>query len=176
MVNKLNFYFLIVNLIYFSLSEDYDYCGQLKSEEECINSVTTKNNTLIPFYQGRCCWKDNLCSYIEKPIPSFLEYSGYKCGTKVEKCLETKLTNNIFDKISCNSIIVEIPFKCCYIKYEYHALCYPVDVSHKSVFKLLENHLKPYYGFFDSENIEIYCNTYFIKVGFILFLNFLIFI
>ena len=90
--------------------------------------------------------------------------------------LSNKLKDDIFSRDTCHSIHVEKPYKCCYIKHQYHASCYPVDISNKKVFKLLENHLKPYYGFFEPGKIEIDCKSNYQKLGYSLFFSLLIFI
>ena len=174
MVNKIIFYIILLNLIHFSISED-DYCSQFDNENDCL-SGNPAESSLLPLYQGRCCWKEDFCMYIEKPFLSFIEYNGYTCGTQIEKCYQTKLKDDIFSRDTCHSIHVEKPYKCCYIKHQYHASCYPVDISNKKVFKLLENHLKPYYGFFEPGKIEIDCKSNYQKLGYSLLFSLLIFI
>ena len=87
MVNKIIFYIILLNLIHFSISED-DYCSQFDNENDCL-SGNPAESSLLPLYQGRCCWKEDFCMYIEKPFLSFIEYNGYTCGTQIEKCYQT---------------------------------------------------------------------------------------
>ena len=173
MVKKIIFNFILINLIHISISQE-DYCSQFEDEDDCLNANPSESSSL-PLYQGRCCWKENLCLYIEKPILSFIDYNGYKCGTQIEKCNQTEL-NDIFDKDTCHSVKVEKPYKCCYIKHQYHASCYPVDISNKKVFELLKNHIRPYYGFFEPGKIEIDCKSNYQKLGNSLLFSLLIFI
>lgn len=171
MFHKIINFSIIITLI--KITQTQDFCNQFKDKESCLSANPVESSKL-PLYQGRCCFKDVSCIYIEKPIISFIDYNGYSCGTQIEKCYYTQL-NNIFDKYTCNSIPVEKPYKCCYIKFDYHASCFPVDISNKKVFKLLENHLKPYYGFFEPGKIEIYCLSNYIMFKYI-FLIFILFI
>ena len=176
MANKIIFNFILINLIHFSITQnDYDYCSTFNKEVDCVNANPSQSS-LLPLYQGRCCWKEDICLYIEKPFLSYIEYNDFNCGTQIEKCYKTKLNNDIFNKNTCHSLNVEKPYKCCYIKYQYHASCFPVDISNKKVFKLLENHLKPYFGFFEPGKIEIDCKSNYQKFSYSLFFSLLILI
>lgn len=130
---------------------------------------TEKNKVNVPLFNGKCCYdSNNKCSFV-KTITSIgsIVNEGRKCGTQVEKCLESQ-PKHVEDKETCIYTQVEAPYKCCFVKYRYFARCFPVDNTHKKEFKKLQYHLRTFYGWVEGGDIEIECSASFYSFSAIL--------
>lgn len=163
-------YIIIVYLIKKSIE---DLCSS-KDTTNClkpieIDSVDTSVSFNVPIFQGRCCLDEsNNCDYVSTPSLGKIINNNYKCGTNMESCLSHVMKNSL-NKEECTTFSIEMPYRCCYIKYKTEGRCFPIDTSRNKNIYSTKYHIKAKLGYFDGEDIHIDCFQFFLKFNFFIF-------
>ena len=157
---------LIISILTKSILSDL--CSSL-SESECLKPINSQAISFnVPIFQGRCCLNEgNTCQYIEEPNLGTIISNNYKCGTRIEACLYHTMTNTL-NKEECTLYSIEMPYRCCYIKYKNHGRCFPIDTSRNKNIYSTKYHIKAMFGYFDDGDVHIDCYGKFIFVNWIL--------
>ena len=157
-------------LIFFLLTRTIssDLCSS-KSQSECLKPINSKAISFnVPIFQGRCCLNiGNTCEYVEDPSLGKIISNNYKCGTRIEACLYHTMTNTL-NKEECTLYSIEMPYRCCYIKYKNQGRCFPIDTSRNKNIYSTKYHIKAMFGYFDDGDVHIDCYGKFIFVNWIL--------
>ena len=144
--------------------QNLDPCSKFTKAECGIDLLT--HNAVFPLFQGKCCYDENTqCHYEDNLSYDRIVTSGLKCNTLLEMCAALKPAT-LDDKGACIYQIVEAPYSCCFIKYRYQAMCLPINLKDKKVFKETKYKLRTHFGWEDGGDIDIICGRgTFNKVG-----------
>ena len=62
---------------------------------------------------------------------------------------------NTLNKEECTLYSIEMPYRCCYIKYKNHGRCFPIDTSRNKNIYSTKYHIKAMFGYFDDGDVQI---------------------
>jgi hypothetical protein len=143
-----------------------DLCSS-KLNTECLKPISSKPISFnVPIFQGRCCLNEgNTCEYVEEPSLGKIISNNYKCGTRLEACLYHTMTNSL-NKEECTLYSIEMPYRCCYIKYKNQGRCFPIDTSRNKNIYSTKYHIKAIFGYFDHGDVQIDCYGKFVFINF----------
>ena len=161
-------FFFLISFLKITLEEDL--CSE-KEEKNCLFPLegNKKVSFNVPIFQGRCCLNSlKQCEYVSETSLGKIKNNNYKCGTRMESCL-SHIMKNALNKEECTTFSIEMPYRCCYIKYKSEGRCFPIDTSrHKNIYST-KYHIKAELGYFDGGDIHIDCIGDFLKVRFLTF-------
>ena len=141
-----------------------DPCDGLEPKDCGVDLLM--HNAVFPLFQGKCCYNETkVCHYEDNLSYDRILTAGLKCNTLLEMCSALKPAN-LDDKGACIYQIVEAPYSCCFIKYRYQAMCLPINLKDKKIFKETKYKLRTHFGWEDGGDIDIICGRgTFNKVG-----------